>query len=735
MVGLARGMARRWAGRVCGPGPVVVGVMSGVAATLVLIALDGIFAFGLARPDRVGFAGRAASVPPDVMTELAADVTRRLVLLHGLALAYLGLALLVVSVLWRRAGLTGRRAFAAMNLGLVGWLYVGGQLRLMAVHPYARDTAAWTHLWPMIATEWGAAGAGVVVVLGGAGLVLAFGRKLPAPRVSAAAAALVLFLPLLGPSSAGEGNGVPTVRSTLAALPRPPVIILGVDSLRADHVGQPSVTPNIDAFLRDAFVFTEARTAIARTHPSWVSMLSAQTPDHNGVRYNRVAPRFTQQLPILLPAHLAAQGYRTRFLTDDNMFSSLSSAHGFSRVDQPPAALRNYAVKPLLKLWLPSLLPARWAGLVIPELAANRAMYNTYDPDDFTREVARALDDEVAAAQPFLLAAHFCVAHYPGTQPAPHFRDYQPEPPIAGYFKASLVGLSSSQVTTAERQAQLVGLYRAGVASADRQLGGILESLRRSRLYDEAIIVLWSDHGESFTDGQGHPVLPSHGLYLDNGDQDLRVVMAIRVPGAAPGASSALVRTLDLPPTILEAAALPPLPGPRDGVSLASIMRGQPPPELEHYAETEIKWGAPQHPEERLYRFHLSQTYEYDDSEHDLVVRPRFHPQIVRGKHRMLRQGRFKVLYTPTPSGVWRLQDMESEELADVTARFPNELTRLRGQLEARIARDEASLPADDAADEDLVPVWWVWKTPYRRSASAILPSPEGAMEDDGAGP
>lgn len=709
----------------------LAGAGVGLAAVALLFAAECLVHLGELGPNRLRFLRRIADLPADVVTAVGREMFVGLAAIYGLAALWVAAALALTNLTWHRLARVAVGRLVLWDLALLGWVVVAGQLQLMAVHPYARDDAAWAVVEPWLRAWWTPGLARAFAVVTGLALAAAVTRRLTPRRRVVAALPLLTFAPLLGPGGVDQPShiGVPVARAPADAPPA--VLIIGLDSLRPDFIsalgGPRGLTPNIDAFLADAFVFTEAYTPIGRTHPSWISLLTARTPDRHGVRYNRPDPWFSARLPVGLAAHLQGQGWRTRFLTDDDLFSTITSAHGFDRVDQPPSVLRTYAARHLMDFGLMTLLPRRWTGRLVPDLRANRSIHHNYDARDFTERVLAAADEEGRAGGPFLLCAHLCVLHYPGTQPGPGFREHQPPGdglPALGYFKVSLTKLARQDPRTSVAQAtKVTGLYTAGVRRLDAEVGRLLAGLARSGLYDRAWIVLWSDHGESFTDPRGHPVIPNHGVYVDNGDQDLRVVLAIKAPrGRGPrGRSAALVRTIDVAPTLLDLLGLPPLPGPREGVSLRPALEGRPLPPLPHYAETGLKWGRTQHPREPPYSFHITQSFRYEPTSGDLVLRRRFHAEVVLGKHRALRRDRWKVAYHPTlDGGVWNLWDVERPAAGDLRDRHPEAFERLAAELRTHMAdlEPERLRAETGGAARPLPPPWWPWRSPPPMVAS-----------------
>ncbi len=681
-------------------------------------------------PARLSFLRRIADVDPAHLEAIGREMYLAVAVVYASAAAWCALALAAAHVTWHALGVRGVRRFLALDALTLLWVVVAGGLRLMAVHPYARDGGVWGAVEPAIRGWWSPDLALAVTVASALALAASLTRPLGRrPARLLAAAPLLLFAPLLGPGALDVK--VPSARAAKAPAGSPPaVVIIGVDSLRPDFVsslgGPPGRTPHIDAFLDDAFVFTEARVPIGRTHPSWISLLTARTPDRHGVRYNRPHPWFSERLPTTLAGHLRERGWRTRFLTDDDLFSTLTDIHGFDTVEQPPSVLRTYAADHLLDFGLMTLLPARLTQWALPDLRANRALHQNYDAGDFTARVTDALDEEQAAGGPFLLCAHLCVLHYPGTQPGPDYRAYQPEgQPALGYFKVALGRVGREEPRTSRpRASRVTGLYAAGVANADVQVGRLMAHLRRTGIYDRAWVVLWSDHGESFTDSTGRPVRPNHGVYVDNGDQDLRIVLALKAPRGQGSTDrlDRLVRSLDVAPTLLDWLDLPPLAGAREGVSLRPAMEGAPLPDLEHYAESGLKWGRVQSADEPPYGFSIMQSFRALPGEGDLVTRRRFHAEIVLGKHRALRVGRWKVAYHPTvDGGRWNLWDATGQEPGDLQDRYPDVFAALTERLQAHLEDAEpARLRAASGGEHPpLTPPWWPWVSPPPAAAAA----------------
>ena len=105
--------------------------------------------------------------------------------------------------------------------------------------------------------------------------------------------------------------------------------------------------------------------------------------------------------------------------------------------------------------------------------------------------------------------------------------------------------------------------YDDNVRRADRAVSQFIEGLKQRGLYDQVILVVQSDHGESL---QEHGLPPGHGWAVY--DALVRVPLLVRLPGQHARLDVAqVVRTIDIGPTLLDLVGAPSLPD-ADGRSL-----------------------------------------------------------------------------------------------------------------------------------------------------------------------
>ncbi len=692
-----------------------------LGAVFALLVVEALGLFGTLQPTQLALLRRYADIPARVAQALAfrlAEGTALIYLLVGVYFA-LGVALFVYLTDVAKPAPSKARSLGTA-LGLLLWVLCSAAMKFIAVHPAGAAALPWGgRIEPWLRGFWSPGFA----LLGSCalGVVLVFALERRARWLTAArrALALLLFLPLLGPTVSTLEVGATGRSAADVAFERPPVILIGIDALRRDHVsrwgGPRGLTPHLDQFLSESHEFKNAWTVVGRTHPSYVSLLTARTPDRHGVRYNRADPFFAQRLPKTLGHALIEAGYSTRYLTDENMFSSMTIDHGFQKVGVPPSMLETYATQKFMRFFFVATLPARLTSHFLPALRHNRAAYHNYDSKDFSDAVIEALDDEGSSPQPFFLTAHLCTGHYPGTHPGPEFRAHQPkEAPLVNYFHASLRNLKDGDMhVPKERDVRLRGLYRAGVQRVDAELGRILGHLRETGLLDKAWVVVWSDHGETFTDRMGKPIVPSHGLAVDEGGEDLKIVLAIRPPGGSHKTIEQTVMSLDVGPTLLEGLGLPPLPGEREGRALFSLLESEPEGEPILYAESGTHYGRRLEKEAAQYDFDLFRLYRFDPNTGELVTRRHFHDKLILNKQRMVQKGRFRLVYEPMADGSQRrrLFDWQAGDrpAVDLSKDHPQVFEELNRALESHLVDQEPEKLAEGVEKDGLAPRGLPW--------------------------
>ncbi len=514
---------------------------------------------------------------------------------------------------------------------------------------------------------------------------------LPRRRALAAtggAASILLLLGLLASALFAAPLG-PPVKIAHAApdAPRPNVLLLAADSLRADRL-TPAIAPRLTELASRGARFDRAYVSLPRTFPSWVSLLSGRHPHHHGIR--SMFPRWEERAKDFdaLPARLAAAGYRTAVVSDyaGDIFGRVDL--GFGRVDVPTFDFRQLVRQRALERQTPLLpfLHSRAGRVAFPVM---REMNDAADPELLADDAIRAIESSSGA--PFFVTVFFSTAHFPYAAPAPHYGRFT-RPSYRGRFKYHKpVGLGAEAPPDAEDIEQIRGLYDGSVASVDAACGRVLDAL--AKVKGPTIVVIAADHGETLYEGehgQGH----GDHLFGDEGTHIPFVVVDPRRP--RPSRNAGIVRDVDLAPTLYELTGVA-APMDLDGRSLVPALDGAELPPTLAFAETGL-WFTEDipglAPSLRLPSPGVARMTEVDPAHGDeVVLQKSARPLTIVAKHRMVRDERYKLVYAPTRMGAkYMLFDTSADpdETRDVADTHPAEVARLKSELQAWMARDPA---------------------------------------------
>lgn len=383
------------------------------------------------------------------------------------------------------------------------------------------------------------------------------------------------------------------------AADRPNVVVIVVDTLRADHVyGDRARTPNIDALMRDGLRFTDVYPEAMPTVPARNSILSGrhQFPFRGWHDYRGLLA-FPGWEPLenvrnAWPSVLRRSGYWTAYVTD-NPFIGFSAPYGplrrsfdrFRRRGGQVGGKTTGVSDAELRHWMP---PA----LTDPDTIARVRAYlanGRYDHDETKSFAARVFKDgarmlEVAAKQrPFALVVDTYQPHEPWTPPRHYLNmygdpDYRgPEPARPYYAPLDRYLSGRDRVVMPQR---MRALYAAEVTMTDRWLGVFIDQLHRLRLEEDTIVMLVGDHGFLLGD-HGWSGKISSRLYREL----IHVPMILVDPERRRAGKSSpyFASTPDIGPTLLSMAGVP-APGSMTGTDLSVLLGGSRRPPARPYA-------------------------------------------------------------------------------------------------------------------------------------------------------
>lgn len=456
-------------------------------------------------------------------------------LAYGLLFAPFGLAVALASSVaylaldrFRVPGATAATAFASSVAA--GFLVLGR-------YHYARDVLD-DH--PLNAREVAvllAITLVLFVLLDRAGGLL-LGKRRPRRLRAAAAVATAWVLLIGGGALFGSVRAEPQVRDTTGpavAADGPPVVFIVIDTLRADYLpiyaeDAPALTPHLDAFAEDAVVFRHSIAQASWTKPSFATMFTGLYPAAHGAMYkSSVLPASVRTLAEVM----RDAGYMTQgFPNNRNLLPVYGLDQGFSGYDFLMPRLYFGATFSVERLALYEVLRRVRLGAMAPAVEIE----HFYAPAaTVTDRVGNWLAHESPEDAPFLLYMHYMDPH------DPYMRADRP----GEGFASMRLGLNPDPDVY---RAPIRDAYIDEVERVDAALGALFAQLQELRIYDDALIVVTSDHGEEIYDHYGW----SHGPTVY--DEVIHVPLVIKLPGNVGGGAvtDTIARHVDLMPTILQ---------------------------------------------------------------------------------------------------------------------------------------------------------------------------------------
>ncbi|MEP7207733.1 MAG: sulfatase-like hydrolase/transferase [Casimicrobiaceae bacterium] len=466
------------------------------------------------------------------------------------------------------------------------------------------------------------------------------------------------------------GNLEPGARRSTRKGRQPNILMIGSDTLRADRILNPDygrrLTPAIEELARRGTYFSQCYVPCARTAPSLISLFSGTWPHTHGVRDNFVAGPDTR-LPIrMLPERLREQGYRTVAVSDWCGADLAKFSFGFDIADVPDD---QWDLKFLirqgpkdLRLLLSLFCHNRFGRHVLPEVYYLGGVPQTTEVGLRAREVMSRL---ATIDDPFLLNIFISTTHPPFASESP-FGEMFASPDYHGESKFAMARLNDP-FDIIRRQGdsrqefdleQIIDLYDGCVARFDAEVARLLAYLTACGLAEDTIVMIYSDHGMEFfehdTWGQGNSAV---------GDFSPRIPLLIADPrNPVERRCDAVVRSIDVAPTLADLVGCD-FAGP-EGISLRPLMDGRAlPQELPAFNETGI-WitAVPGLPQGHLCYPDLLELLDVEDAATGtLAVKAHYSDQVIRAKDRMIRHGRWKLVYQPLEHGT-RLQLFDLRE-------------------------------------------------------------------------
>jgi arylsulfatase A-like enzyme len=357
----------------------------------------------------------------------------------------------------------------------------------------------------------------------------------------------------LHPDRARHPDGVvpvyeQAVNTYAGPVPRTIVLVM-IDTLRADVLGAygspAGLTPHLDEFAEQAVVFTQAYATASWTRPSVASMLSGRySASHTAERQEDILPEEVVLLPEILES--AGPAWTFGIHNNGNNNAKVGFHQGWDHFG--PIAKSD-------RRGHPGYEQRQAAGPAVSRLALS------------------LFDDPRAGAAGVTFA--FVQYMEPHDPYFPNPGLMQGEEPVGDYAgtRADLDRMvaAGEEAWTEQNIERLRYLYHGEVKAADRAFGALVEGLRARGLWEEALIIVVSDHGEAFWEHG----FRAHGKSLY--EEEIRVPFMIRLPGRAAGSGRRIPRPVslvDIAPTVLDVMHLQAHPD-FEGRSLVPLIEGR----------------------------------------------------------------------------------------------------------------------------------------------------------------
>jgi arylsulfatase A-like enzyme len=317
----------------------------------------------------------------------------------------------------------------------------------------------------------------------------------------------------------------------------PNVILISVDTLRADHLGcygyERETSPHIDALAGDGVTFLNTYASSPWTLPSHVSLLTSLHGVHHQVSYENDS--MDPSLLTLADILRANQFYCAALTGGGFVSAKYGFSKGFNSYSDEGGVLRQDSAEHLFH-------------------AANRWLEREKDKG-------------------FFLFLHTFQPHSPYACPYPYKSMFLEENPRWRHldlmsFLGGMKGIFQ-KLTESDRR-NIIGLYDGEIRYTDEKfIGPLITSLKNAGLYDRTMIIFTSDHGEEFFEhhGWGH----GHSLY----DESLKVPLIIKFPESRFKGRRIhdIISLVDIFPTVLEETGIDFSTMEIDGQSLLPLIK------------------------------------------------------------------------------------------------------------------------------------------------------------------
>jgi arylsulfatase A-like enzyme len=375
----------------------------------------------------------------------------------------------------------------------------------------------------------------------------------------------------------------PENKTTIGPASQPNVLLVVMDTVRADHLGidgyARATTPNLRQLARDSVLYTRAMSASDFTLTSHASIFTGTYPSFHGAYCDPPSAAYGRRLDDSLPTLaglLRRRGYYTLAVAANlYMRAEFGLDRGFQQFEIP---------RPV-----PILDAENWYMLRRPMRRLLSYGFDTAQFDrlysrsqDINRELLSLFARHSGPNAPFFVFLNYMDAHFPYTPPAPYDREF---PGKNRHLTSDDLDLEQQAIASgaslpANYRPHTISQYDGGIAYMDTQIGQLMDWLKQQHIYDSTMVVVTSDHGESFGERHhtGHANSPYQNL--------LHVTLMVKYPVSAGAPAGTVVNApvslVDIAPTVLKVlgSTIPPT------MVGQNLLQADPAAKREFFAET-----------------------------------------------------------------------------------------------------------------------------------------------------
>ena len=362
-----------------------------------------------------------------------------------------------------------------------------------------------------------------------------FSRQFKKMLLLFAASLLIFVLSVYGYSS---GEKRPDTHIDKQHATRPNIVLIIIDTVRADHLSSygyaKTTTPYIDQFAKESLLFKKAYAAASWTLPSTASILTGTYSGYHGAHRTDSPEEFfsSNRLTddnVTLAEVLVQNGYHTASIVSSPFLGrQFGLDQGFQHLDD---------IIPNHFYIFPAVAAVEFLNFFFPlqdYLAAN-GYFGHRVADQINFSALNWLKNH-DSPKPFFLLLHYFDPHDPyfpeslgissNNIPASIVSRY-------GQGTANYMDLEKNLIFTVmdnikpllnDEHNLLINNYDLEISRIDQKVNEMLEACKTINAYDNSIIVIVSDHGESF----GEHDLMLHGVSLY--ENNLLVPLLIKLP-------------------------------------------------------------------------------------------------------------------------------------------------------------------------------------------------------------